>query len=165
MQNSIIAVLLLYWISQYSIFTILLSTLSENFEYPSKMFEEWKKNTLLQLKKFERLYSIILQMTCWLWAWADSFSSTSNFFFIFSQHKHSCFNQIMKIYLITTFLNVYVLVVYKKKREKSTMIFFISKDYMNWLFSFSLYYSPKYLIILELFRYAILCIILFQKKC
>ncbi len=34
-------------------------------------------------KKFEKPFSIILQMTYWLWAWADSFPTISIFFFIF----------------------------------------------------------------------------------
>ena len=40
---------------------------------------------------------------------------------------------------------MFMSLLYKKKREKkSLLIFFISKDYVNWIFSFLLHYSPKH---------------------
>ncbi len=42
----------------------------------------------------EKMFSMILQMTCWIWAWADTHSILK--FLTSGQHKLSCFNKIMK---------------------------------------------------------------------
>ncbi len=55
---------------------------------------------------------------------------------------------------------MFMSLLYTSKTERKRSLF-ISKDYMNLLFSFSRYYSHKYLIILKLFHYAT-SIILFK---
>ena len=65
----------------------------------------------------------------------------------------------MKVYIITTFPHMFMSFVIKEK-EKNTIDFPTTmKDNMDWLFSFPLIILLNTLIILELFHYAITCLL------
>ena len=109
-----------------------------SFSFKSyKLYKSW-------FTQEEKLFSMILQIIYWFLVWVDKWSSISNFPHLGSTiaewpTQPNCFNQLMSIYLIFTFLNVYVLLLYIRKNT----IYWLSVIIQDWLFLFILYYSFK----------------------
>ena len=106
---------------------------SENLEHPCNNVQNGGENMLCySWKTFEKPFSIILQMTCWLWAWAEA---NTNPVTLIRYTEYLPYNHISKCLCPCS----------KRKREKKIaqlIIFYsLSKDCMKWLFSFSLKYS------------------------